>query len=129
MAELESNRQSTSVSGILSNSTNYIGLSRLERKLFDPSLFPATKTSEPHSKLISVLSQTRKKHTPHAWDLRVTGATIVLESFSQEATKCANLQIRAPPERKERYRLAALQTYSGSLGSSGVQKRRGNVDE
>ena len=95
MAAHDSNRQPTSVLGVLSNSTNYIGLSKIDRKLFESQLFPLKKVVEGvSSRLSPAISLVRKKPTGRNWDLRVTGATVLLECLSQELTKSANSQIR-----------------------------------
>lgn len=73
MALFESNRQTQRPNCVLSNTNNYIGLSKAERKLLDIKTFNSSKP------LIDLLRG--KKRQLGASDLQVAGSTVVLESM------------------------------------------------
>lgn len=78
MALFESNRQTQRPICVLSNATNYIGLSKAEKKLLDLKSFNSSKP------LIELLRG--RKRQLGASDLQIAGSTVVLESMEMFKT-------------------------------------------
>lgn len=83
----DSNRHAFRSFGVLSNATNSLGLPIIDRRHTPVPLSRALEVFQVRSTLFTGIAGLKQTHKRTAWDLKVTGAPLTIESISLEKAK------------------------------------------